>query len=165
MSVVCDLCPICTIPTASSTASIPRFFPSEIGRTDLTIKNDVTRLLFPFATNQAGLDTALVIANVSGDVLRTLPQVGACTVRLLGIVGTTRVELVYPSPSIGPGEHFVWSLSKGGAVQATAGFQGYILVECDFPARGFGWIHSDGASPNPLPGSGFHAELLPPEND
>ena len=162
MCVNLNLCPISVSPCASSSGPIPRFVDTATNRTALTLRNDGTRLLFPFASNQGGFDTGFSVSNASGVVLQTLPQVGACRVRFFGTVGTSRCEEEHPSPSIAPGEQFTWCLSRGGAVAAMPGFQGYVLVECDFPARGFGWIFREGDEAQP--GSGFHAEILPSQD-
>jgi hypothetical protein len=54
--------------------------------------------------------------------------------------------LSYPSPSITGGEHIVWSLANGGQVTATAGFQGYVIAQCNFQyAHGYAFISDLGA--------------------
>ena len=141
-----NLAPISTVATASSTAAIPRFVDTAAARTMLTINSCRTNILFPFVTNQGGFDTGLAIANTSLDPFGTSPQTGACTVNFYGYVGNSKVNLAYPSPSITGGEHFVWSLSSGGAVTATAGFQGYVIAQCAFQyGHGYAFISDVGA--------------------
>ncbi len=138
--------PVSTAPAASASASIPRFVDTASNTTMLTINSCRTNILFPFVSNQAGFDTGLAIANTSKDPFGTALQTGACTVNFYGTVGTSKVCLNYPSPSITGGEHFVWSLASGGAVQATAGFQGYVIAQCQFQyGHGFAFISDLGA--------------------
>ena len=138
--------PVSTIATSSTSASLPRFVDTATNRTMLTINSCRTNILFPFVSNQGGFDTGLAIANTSKDPFGTALQTGACTVNFYGTVGTSKVCLAYPSPSITGGEHFVWSLSTGGAVQATAGFQGYVIAQCQFQyGHGFAFISDLGA--------------------
>ena len=125
---------------------MPRFVDTATNRTFLTINSCRTNILFPFVSNQGGFDTGLAIANTSKDPFGTALQTGACTVNFYGTVGTSKVCLSYPSPSITGGEHFVWSLSTGGQVQATAGFQGYVIAQCQFQyGHGFAFISDIGA--------------------
>ena len=140
--------PVSQVPTASTSAPIPRFVvgATSANRTFLTINSCRTNILFPFVSNQGGFDTGLAIANTSKDPFGTALQTGACTVNFYGVVGTSKVCLSYPSPSITGGEHFVWSLSTGGQVQATAGFQGYVIAQCQFQyGHGFAFISDIGA--------------------
>lgn len=44
----------------------------------------VTRLLFPFVTNQSGFDTGIAISNISKDPFGTLHQEGTCTIHCYG---------------------------------------------------------------------------------
>ena len=141
-----NLAPISTVSGASTSAPLPRFVDTAANRTMLTINSCRTNILFPFVTNQAGFDTGLAIANTSKDPFGTALQTGACTVNFYGTVGNSKVCLSYPSPSITGGEHFVWSLSSGGAVTATAGFQGYVIAQCAFQyGHGYAFISDIGA--------------------
>ena len=141
-----NLAPLSTVATASTTAAIPRFVDGAVNRTLLTINSCRSNLLFPFVTNQGGFDTGLAISNTTKDPFGTALQTGACTVNFYGYVGNSKVCLSYPSPSITGGEHFVWSLANGGAVQATAGFQGYVIAQCNFQyAHGYAFISDLGA--------------------
>jgi hypothetical protein len=145
-----QLAPLSTRATAGtgSSAPIPRFVedPTNNGKNIFTINACVTNLLFPFVSNQGGFDTGIAIANTSKDPFGTALQTGACTVNFYGTVGTSKVCLSHPSPSITGGEHFAWSLANGGAVTATAGFQGYVIAQCAFQyAHGFAFISDLGA--------------------
>ncbi|MEZ5401998.1 MAG: hypothetical protein R2729_20160 [Bryobacteraceae bacterium] len=141
-----NLAPISTVATASTTAALPRFVDTAANRNVLTVNSCRTNLLFPFVSNQAGFDTGVAIANTSKDPFGTSIQTGACTVNFYGVVAGANVCLSFPSPSITGGEHFVWSLSSGGAVTATAGFQGYIIAQCAFQyGHGFAFISDLGA--------------------
>ena len=142
------LAPLSTTATASSSAPIPRFVedPANNNKNMFTINACVTNLLFPFVTNQGPFDTGLAIANTSKDPFGTSLQTGSCTVNFYGYIGSNKVCLAYPSPSITGGEHFAWSLSSGGAVTATAGFQGYVIAQCAFQyAHGYAFISDLGA--------------------
>ncbi len=141
------LAPLSTVATAATTsAPLPRFVDTATARTMLTINSCRTNILFPFVSNQAGFDTGLAIANTSKDPFGTSIQTGACSVNFYGYIGTSKVCLKYPSPSITGGEHFVWALSSGGAVTATAGFQGYVIAQCEFQyGHGFAFISDLGA--------------------
>jgi len=141
-----NLAPISTAADASATAAIPRFVDTAANRTALTINSCRTNILFPFVSNIAGFDTGLAISNTSKDPFGTSIQTGACTVNFYGTIGNSKVCLSFPSPSIAGGEHFVWTLSSGGAVQATAGFQGYVIAQCAFQyGHGFAFISDLGA--------------------
>jgi hypothetical protein len=141
-----NLAPLSTQATAGGAGvAIPRFIDTAANRTIFTINACVTNLLFPFVTNQAGFDTGIAIANTSKDPFGTARQTGACTVNFYGVIGGSSVCLSYPSPSITGGEHFAWTLSNGGAVQATAGFQGYIIAQCAFQyGHGYAFISDVG---------------------
>jgi hypothetical protein len=136
-----NLAPLSTVSGASSSAPLPRFVDTATNKAWLAINSCRTNLLFPFVTNQAGFDTGLAISNTSKDPFGTAIQTGACTVNFYGKVGSSNVCLSFPSPSITGGEHFVWSLSSGGAVTATAGFQGYVIAQCNFQyGHGYAFI-------------------------
>lgn len=142
------LAPLSTTATASSSAPIPRFVedPANNNKNMFTINACVTNLLFPFVTNQGPFDTGLAISNTSKDPFGTSLQTGLCTVNFYGYIGSNKVCLAYPSPSITGGEHFAWSLSSGGAVTATAGFQGYVIAQCAFQyGHGYAFISDLGA--------------------
>ena len=103
-----------------------------------------TWLLFPFVSHQAGFDTGVSIVNTSAQP--HLPQsdweLGPFNVHFYGTVGTSKYTISHPGPTLMGGEHAVWSLGSGGAVQATPGFQGYLVVHCAFRASGFAYIYA-----------------------
>jgi hypothetical protein len=116
-----------------------------------------TRLLFPFVTNQAGFDTGIAISNTTGIPSLGPPQPsppgvpGNCRMHFCGQAGTTapaRFDFI-----LRPCEQFVFLLSSGGQppsggprFQGAGGFQGMIIVECDFAgAYGFAQISDVGA--------------------
>jgi hypothetical protein len=141
-----NLAPLSTTASASETAAIPRFVDGAVNRNLLTINSCRSNLLFPFVSNQAGFDTGLAIANTTKDPFGTALQTGACTINFYGYVGNSKVCLSFPSPSITGGEHFAWSLANGGAVTATAGFQGYVIAQCNFQyAHGYAFISDLGS--------------------
>jgi len=141
-----NLAPISTVAGASNSAPLPRFVDTATNKAFLTINSCRTNILFPFVSNQAGFDTGLAISNTSKDPFGTSLQTGACTVNFYGVVGSSNVCLSFPSPSITGGQHFVWSLSNGGAVTATAGFQGYVIAQCQFQyGHGYAFISDLGA--------------------
>jgi hypothetical protein len=107
----------------------------------------VTNLLFPFVTNQAGFDTGIAVSNTSrdpfGNVLR--PQSGACTINYYG--GTPSGGAAPPpqksNTGVEAGSTMTFVLSSGGShgISPTPGFQGYLIVQCDFRyAHGFAFI-------------------------
>jgi hypothetical protein len=141
-----NLAPLSTVATASTSAAIPRFVDGAVNRNLLTINSCRSNLLFPFVSNQNGFDTGIAIANTTKDPFGTKLQTGACTINFYGYVGNSKVCLSYPSPSITGGEHFAWSLANGGVVTATAGFQGYIIAQCNFQyAHGYAFISDLGS--------------------
>jgi hypothetical protein len=89
-----------------------------------------TSMLFPFAINQVGFDTAITLAN-------TLNVDGTCTVNFFGTAAPSPMT----TPTITAGTVYAFTIS------ATApGFQGYLLVDCNFPrARGWGFVSDLGA--------------------
>ena len=99
-----------------------------------------TRLLFPFVTNQFGLDTAIIIANTTLDPFGTPLMQGTCTIHYFG---TTFGGSIPPQTTavIHAGETVTFAISQGGvpgAASSAAGFQGYMIAVCDFPlAHGF----------------------------
>jgi Domain of unknown function (DUF4062) len=107
----------------------------------------MTKLLFPFITNQAGFDTGVAISNISDDPFGTQKEAGTCTVHYYG-----RVAAGGPPPKpqtsavIQAGEHLVFTLSGGGIalISATPGFAGYLIVECRFKATGLAFLSDIG---------------------
>lgn len=106
----------------------------------------VTRLLFPFVTNIAGLDTGVAISNISDDPLGTEKREGTCTLHFYGRVAGGGRAQTQTSGAIHPGEQLVFSLSNGGnyMMLATPGFQGYLIAECRFRAVGVAFVSDVG---------------------
>ena len=119
-----------------------------------------TWLLVPFVTNQLGMDTGLAVTNPDLTVLGLSSKAGACTIFYFGYFGPSTIPPI-PSdvlnsinpPNISPmysgglmpvaqrsqpvpvGEQLGFTLSSGGVIgmAATPGFQGYLLIRCEFP--------------------------------
>ena len=109
-----------------------------------------TRLLFPYVTNQVGYDTGIVITNTGLDPLGTAATSGTATVYYYGTMASGGVT---PPPqttvSISPGRNVTFAISQGGVPGATgsaAGFQGYIVVVCNFPFGHGHYLISDVAA-------------------
>jgi hypothetical protein len=156
-----NLAPISADATMSYTAPIPRFIDGASGKTLINIDPCVTNLLFPFVTARAGFDTGIAISNTTLDNSKDLPggtdkkpfntktQSGACTLYYFGDKddGTSLAKPVQSSGVIAGGKQLVYTLFGGGAgIDATPGFQGYIIVTCNFQlAHGFAFISDLGA--------------------
>ena len=91
-------------------------------------------LLFPFVTNQMGLDTQVVISNTSLDPFGTATQSGPVWLHFYG-----KAVLLTPLPPIKsqpipPGEQLVFTLSRGGnfGTPAIPKFQGYLIATAGF---------------------------------
>jgi len=108
----------------------------------------MTRLLFPFVTNQAGFDTGIAISNVSSDPFGTEQQDGNCTIHYYGRMIDGSAPLRRQASSvIRAGEQLTFNLSSGGTglISATPGFTGYLIAECRFKASGFAFLSDLGA--------------------
>jgi len=103
-----------------------------------------TALLFPFATNAGGFDTAITVSNY-GDTN------GVCALSFFGSnVGTP----VNPVVAIAAKAQYVTLIST-----TAPGFQGFIRVDCNFPtARGWGFLSDIGARNI---AAGIPVEVLP----
>ncbi len=102
-----------------------------------------TSMLFPFATSQAGFDTAIAVSN-------TLDGTGTCTVTFYG----PGVWSPLTTPSIPAGGMYTFLVSE-----AAPGFQGFVRVDCNFPrARGWGFLSDIGAR---TLATTIDAEILP----
>jgi hypothetical protein len=130
----------------SSTLPVPRFLDAPVSATAFRVDSCVTNLLFPFVTNQAGFDTGIAISNTSTDPFGVpqRQQAGACTVNYYGS------SLAGPAPpaqrtssTVASGSHLAFVVSSGGThgIAPTPGFQGYLIVQCDFRyGHGFAFI-------------------------
>lgn len=137
---------------SSSGYPLPRFVSSGIAPIDaFTIAPCRTNLLFPFVTNQAGFDTGIAISNTSmaPTGFTGSQQSGACTINFYGqTTGGGQAPSAQTSASIPAGGQLVFTLSAGGGVLGSsssinpaAGFQGYIIAQCNFQfAHGFAFV-------------------------
>ena len=125
---------------------------------------NVTWLFVPFVTCQAGYDTGVVITNPGLSLLGIPERAGMCTIFYTGEVhpaqqtihGTDAIQssseeqfsllpIVQESAVIPPGKQLTFVLTTGGnyGIAATPGFQGYLLIRCDFPnARGVAFTYN-----------------------
>jgi hypothetical protein len=107
----------------------------------------VTKLLFPFVTNQMGFDTGIAVSNVSDDPFGTEKRGGTCSIYYYGrVTGGGLPPRSQTSGMIHPGEQLIFTLSAGGIslINATPGFQGYLIVECRFKAVGVAFVSDVG---------------------
>lgn len=127
-----------------------------------------TTLLFSYVTNQAGFDTGLVVVNASAAPFGSQPQAGLLTIHYFGsCTGGAPAPPRQISSVVPPGQHAVWTLSsggtvvtRGGTIAAAPGFQGYVIVECDFPdAHGIAYI-APIATMMTSGGAAYHAKVI-----
>ncbi|MCZ2076144.1 MAG: hypothetical protein LC130_14225 [Bryobacterales bacterium] len=150
-SVTGSFAPLSVVTSASQNQPIPRFVGPGTSRDIIKISACVTNLLFPFVTNQAGFDTGIAISNTSQDPFSSAnAQGGTCVLNFYG--GTTAAPGTNPpaqtSQTINAGQQLVMSLSAGGNLGTgpVAGFQGYIIAQCNFLyAHGYAFISDVGA--------------------
>jgi hypothetical protein len=129
---------------------IPRFSDTSTATAAASFNICQTNLLFPFVLNTAGFDTGVAISNTSSDPFGTATQSGNCT---LYYYGSSSGGGAAPAPqtttsAVAAGTQVLFSLSTGGTngVQATPGFQGYMIAVCNFRyAHGFAFISDVGA--------------------
>ncbi len=144
-----NFAPLSTVPTASTSAPIPRFCQPYPARNFYAVNICSCNLLFPFVTNQAGFDTGVAIANTSADPFGTATQSGIVTLNYYG--GTTgggAAPAAQKSTTVAPGTELVFTLSNGGdhGIAATPGFQGYIIAQAQFQyCHAFAFISDLGA--------------------
>jgi len=143
--------------TATTADSIPRYLglTGPIPMVSLNVCR--TTLLFQFITNQAGFDTGVSVSNTSRDTLTTSPQTGRCTATFFPTPFNATTQAQFPvlsSPTLAGGEQWTFTVSG-----ARAGFQGYMMVGCDFQfAHGYAFI-SDFGSKNLA--QGYQALVIP----
>jgi len=143
--------PVSTDTNASATDTIPRFADTSVATNAFTIVKCATHLLFPFVTNTAGYDTGLAIANTSQDQYGTSTQTGTCT---FNFFGTAAPAAVTTSAAVAPGTVYTNLASV-----LAPGFQGYIIVDCQFQfAHGFAFITQIGTF---LGTEGYLALIIP----
>jgi hypothetical protein len=126
--------------------------------------SDRTVFLFSFVTNQAGFDTGVAISNTSDRPFDpVIPKSGSCVIYYYGnTTGGGAAPATQHVPVIPSGTQLSFVLSTGGThgLVGTPGFQGYIIVDCAFPAaRGFAFI-TDGPIGAAKLASGYLAEIL-----
>ena len=127
---------------------IPRFIDTPITANEFTINQCVTNLLFPFVTNQAGFDTGIAIANTSQDPFgdpNARLNGGRCTMNFYGRLanGNPAPAAMQTDRDVNAGETLTMVLSTGGnyGLTGAAGFQGYMIAQCNFLyAHGFAFI-------------------------
>lgn len=119
-----------------------------------------TSLLFPFVTNQLGFDTGLTIANTSTDPFGSkgaTAQAGTCTLYFYGAGAPTPNSVT--TPVVPSGSVYPTILSS-----VAAGFQGYLIAQCNFQfAHGFAFI-TDGVGANGGLSQGYLAGIIPDVN-
>lgn len=145
--------PLSTVNTMSSSAPVPRFLDNPQSSATFTINPCRTNLLFPFISNQTGFDTGISIANTSASPFEAVAprQTGKCTYYYYGNFSADPTRATFQqttTSNVEPGTLAVATLSGGGThgVGAVAGFQGYLIVRCDFQyAHGFAYLSPQGA--------------------
>jgi len=172
-----NFAPISTVGTMSSVAPIPRFADLPIIKDLINVNPCKTNLLFTFVTARGGFDTGIAISNTTLDNSKDLPggtsgspyasraTNGACTLYYFGDKedGTSLAKPVQVSSVIAAGKQLVYTLFGGGmGIDATPGFQGYIIATCDFHlAHGFAFISDLGAQKLAM---GYLALVIPRDN-
>ncbi len=128
--------------------SIPSFVltqPEEL-RPIFTITNCATNLLYPFVSSVTGFNTGIAVANVSKDPFGTVNETGICRVFFYG---TTAGGGIDPTPqsfskSVPSGQVATFNMLFGGpeyGIQPVVGFQGYVIISCNFRwAHGFAFV-------------------------
>jgi len=134
--------------------------PSTTTTTLSTFNLCTTSLLFPFVTNQLGFDTGLAIANTSADPFGSngaTAQAGTCTLNFYGAGAPSPSNVA--TPNIPSGTVYTGVLSG-----VAAGFQGYIIAQCQFQyAHGFAFV-TDGVGANGGLSQGYLAGVIPDTN-
>ncbi|HXJ43263.1 MAG TPA: hypothetical protein VNH18_28540 [Bryobacteraceae bacterium] len=119
-----------------------------------------TSLLFPFVTNQLGFDTGIAIANTSTDpfgAAGATAQAGTCSLNFYGAGAPSPANVT--TPNVPTGTVYTQVLSG-----VAAGFQGYIIAQCNFQyAHGFAFI-TDGVGVNGGLSQGYLAGVIPDVN-
>ena len=135
----------------------PRFIDTGGAPADaFALRRCTTTLLFPWVTNQAQFDTGFAISNTSADWLETTHQSGICTVHWHGTDAAGATFPNTPSPGIiAAGDQFIFLASS-----LASGFQGYVIVVCEFQfAHGFAFF-TDGFGSVPTLAQGYLALIL-----
>jgi hypothetical protein len=167
-SVKATFYPTSTVPNSSASQKEPRFVENfSDPRTVVTVTRCATTLLFPFVTNQTGFDTGIAISNTSDDWIGTDPQRGACDVHYIGeLSGGQAAPDTQTSGIIEGGDQLIFTLSGGSPdpdqnIVPSEGFQGFLIVQCDFQyAHGYAFI-TDGFGGVPALAQGYLALVIP----
>lgn len=142
--------PLSNVGTADSTSPVPRFTGASPSNPIFSIAPCACTLLFPFVSNQSGFDTGVSIANTSKDPFGTPLQAGPVTISYFGeSEGGGAAPASQVSQLLDAGKTLTFSLSSGGGlgINATPGFQGYIIVKAEFQyCHGFAAISDVGAN-------------------
>jgi len=147
-----NFAPLSSVPTASSSAPIPRFGQPYAAANLYTINACSCNLLFPFVANIAGFDTGIAIANTTADTLNGLaPQSGNVTLTYYGTTsgGGAAPATQTTTSAVPAGSELIFDLSSGGnyGIAATPGFEGYIIARADFQyCHGFAYLSLVGAA-------------------
>jgi hypothetical protein len=132
----------------NSYPSVPSFVltqPEEL-RPIFTIVNCATNLLYPFVSSVTGFNTGIAVANTSKDPFGTVNETGICRVFFYG---TTAGGGIDPTPqsfskAVPSGQVATFNLLFGGSeygIQPVVGFQGYVIISCNFRwAHGFAFV-------------------------
>jgi len=134
-TVAANFAPLSSVPTASSSAPIPRFAQPHTPAAAFTIELCTCNLLFPFVTNQAGFDTGIALANTSLDTFGTSAQQGTVKLTYFGsTAGGGAAPPPFTTQTVPAGAELIFNLSSGGnfGVPATPGFEGYIIATANF---------------------------------
>ena len=157
-TVSASFAPVSTSYDALVAASqVPRFVMTGSAMNMITISECSTTLLFPFVTNQANFDTGIVIANTSMDPMDTSESNGTCEIHYYGMMGDGEAA---PSPQTSD------MVEAGGLLRfqvsaEAAGFQGYLMAECDFQfAHGLAYV-TNNFGVTPTVAHGYMALVVP----
>ena len=152
--VTASFAPLSSVGIASGGDPIPRFAPGAAARNLFIINKCSCNLLFPFVTNQLGYDTGIAVANTSLDTgtgFGTVPQTGTVTLNYYcGAAGCTSPPQAVTTSNVPAGAQLTFTLSGGGnyGIQATPGFQGYIIAQAQFQfCHAYAFITAQGALP------------------
>ncbi len=156
-----NFAPISSDDKMSVYSPVPRFADMPIAKDLIAVKECRSILLFSFVTARGGFDTGIAITNTTLDnskgvtggtdewPFKTRPQSGVCKLWYIGDKedGTSLAKPIQTSNVLAAGKQLVYTLFGGGGnIDATPGFQGYIIAVCDFElAHGFAFISDLGA--------------------
>jgi hypothetical protein len=129
---------------------VPRFVGSyKAAQNWFTVEIQWTTLLFPFVSNQGGIDTSIIVSNVSADPLGAASNAGAIK---LFFYGNNAPGVCYTT-SVPAGQVYCTMAST-----MAQGFVGYVIARCAFsPARGFAIVSDLGMR---AVATGYLAEVI-----